>query len=124
MSQDYYRTEFISNLDYEYGVNDSWGYESEDGREFAIVGTDEGTSIVEVVADSLIEVTFIEGGHSTWRDIKTWGEYIYVGTENSNGGIQIISMEDPDMPELVNTYTGIGSSHNLMIDILPLDRPF
>ena len=116
MSQDYYRTEFISNLDYEYGVNDSWGYESEDGREFAIVGTDEGTSIVEVVADSLIEVAFIEGGHSTWRDIKTWGEYIYVGTENSNGGIQIISMEDPDMPELVNTYTGIGSSHNLMID--------
>lgn len=115
-SQEAFNTELISQFDYEYGVNDSWGYESPDGREFAIVGTDEGTSIVEVLSDSLIEVGFIEGGHSTWRDIKTWGEYIYIGTENNSGGIQIVSMQNPDQPELVNTFTRVGNSHNIMID--------
>ena len=51
-TQDYYRTELISQLDYDYGVNDIWGYETPSGREFAIVGTDEGTSIVEIVVDT------------------------------------------------------------------------
>ena len=62
-----------------------------------------------------MEVAYIPGDVSTWRDIKSWNNYIYVGTENINGGIQIISMVNPNNPELVNTIEEIGSSHNIMI---------
>ena len=110
-----YNTELIAHIPYEEGVNDCWGYTTPDGREFAIVGTNSGTSIVEVVADSIIETGFITGGESIWRDMKSWGNYIYSGTENNSGGIQVISMEDPDNPELVYTWDGALSSHNIMI---------
>ena len=43
---------FVSNIDYQAlhdaNLNDIWGYEDEDGNEYAIVGTTKGTSIVDV----------------------------------------------------------------------------
>jgi choice-of-anchor B domain-containing protein len=103
-------------LPYEVNVNDIWGYSTPYGDEYAIVGLQNGTSIVKVSDDEIFEVGFIHGETSTWRDIKTWDKFIYVGTENGSGGIQVISMEDPNNPQLVNVWTGIGSSHNIMID--------
>ena len=108
-------TELIAQFPYDEGINDCWGYTNSEGREFAVVGTNSGTSIVEITADSLFESAFIPGGESIWRDIKSWGDYIYIGTENNSGGIQVVSMEDPDIPELVYTWEGMGSSHNIMV---------
>ncbi len=115
-NQNSFNVDLLFNYDFDDGVNDIWGYMTNDNREFAIVGTDSGTSIIEVLDNTLIEKGFIPGGSSTWRDIKTQGEYIYIGTENNNGGVQIVSMQDPDNPTLVNTFTRVGNSHNLMID--------
>ncbi len=115
-NQNSLNVDLLFNYDYDFGVNDIWGYETNDNREFAIVGTESGTSIIEILDNTTIERGFIEGGPSTWRDIKSYGEYIYIGTENSNGGVQIVSMQDPDNPVLVNTFTRVGNSHNLMID--------
>ena len=111
-----YNTELIHNLQYDVNVNDIWGYSTSLGDEYAIVGLQNGTSIVYVSSNDIYEVAFIPGESSTWRDIKVWGNYIYIGTENADGGIQIISMENPQNPELINVWDGVGSSHNIMIN--------
>ena len=92
-NQNSLNVDLLFNYDYDFGVNDIWGYETNDNREFAIVGTESGTSIIEILDNTTIERGFIEGGPSTWRDIKSYGEYIYIGTENSNGGVQIVSIQ-------------------------------
>jgi len=111
-----FNTQLIYNFPYEVNVNDIWGYSTPYGDEYAIVGLQNGTSIVKVSDDEILEVGFIPGETSTWRDIKSWDQFIYIGTENGSGGIQVVSMETPDNPQLVNVWTGIGSSHNIMVD--------
>tara|TARA_B100000315_G_scaffold260807_1_gene325617 strand:+ start:6549 stop:9656 length:3108 start_codon:yes stop_codon:yes gene_type:complete len=111
-----WNTTLIANLDYSQSLNDIWGYHASNGKEYALVGLTNGTSIVDVTTDPYnpTEVAFIPGGYSTWRDIKTWDRYMYVGTEASDG-IQVVNIEDPENAELVYTWTQISSSHNIHI---------
>ena len=67
-NQNSLNVDLLFNYDYEYGVNDIWGYQTYDNREFAIVGTESGTSIIEILDNTVIERGFIEGGPSTWKD--------------------------------------------------------
>ena len=54
------------------GLNDIWGYTDELGNEYALVGAKDGVSIVDVtVPTSPVEVKWIPGMNSIWRDIKT-----------------------------------------------------
>ncbi len=101
------------------GYNDVWGYTDSTGREYAIIGTNAGTGIVEITDSTDVHlVTFINGPSSGWRDIKTWQHYAYVTTEASGGGIQIIDLSGlPDSATLVRTYNEtVGDAHNLYID--------
>lgn len=76
----------VGSLSYGVELNDIWGYAAPDGTEYALVGAFNGTSIVSLADPANpIEVDFIPGPGSTWRDIKTWGEYAYVTNETSNG---------------------------------------
>ena len=63
--------------------NDIWGFHSEDGTEYALVGGFDGTYIVDISSDQIEPVlaSFIPGSYSSHRDIKTYGNYMYVGTE-------------------------------------------
>jgi len=62
-----------------YGVNDIWGYVDQEGNEYALVGLENGTSFVDVTNPANpIEKAYIPGPMSTWRDLKTWGEYAYI----------------------------------------------
>ena len=60
--------------------NDVWGYTDPNGHEFALVGHRSGTYIYDVSSNphNPIEVGFIPGATSTWRDIKTHSYYCYV----------------------------------------------
>ena len=101
------------------GYNDCWGYTAPDGREYALLGTDDGTSIIDITAAEqgiATEIAFIPGASSGWRDIKTYRHYAYVVNENS-GGIHIIDLSAlPDTAALVATYTPLSASHNIFID--------
>ena len=117
----------VSNLDYEPILNDIWGWEDPDtGIEYALVGTREGVSIVSLAdPENPDEVVWIPGEYSVWRDIKTWGNYAYVVTDQSGTteGLTIIDLSNlpasapvthwnPDLPNL-----GIlNKCHNLYID--------
>lgn len=100
------------------GYNDVWGYTSEDGREYALLGVRNGTSIIDITEPSnLREVAFIESPYSIWKDIKTYQHYAYVVNETS-GGMQILDLSElPERVTLVGNYTGFSNSHNIYIDL-------
>lgn len=84
-------------LEYDTDLNDIWGYEAPDGKEYAIVGLRNGVSIVDVSnPDDVNQVAFVPGESSTWRDIKTYGEYAYVVTDQNgtNEGLTVINLQN------------------------------
>lgn len=102
------------------GYSACWGYVAPDGREFAIVGTFQGTAIYEVTDPANTAfVEFIPGPPSEWREMKAYRQWVYVVTEglSAGRGLQIIRMSDPLHPTLVATYTtGFVSSHTVSVD--------
>lgn len=110
---------FIANVDNYHadGYNDCWGYTAPDGREYALLGVQSGTSIIDITDTSNIsEIAFIGSANSIWKDIKTYQHYAYVVTENG-GGMQIIDLSNlPASANIAATYTGFQTSHNLWID--------
>ena len=93
--------------------NDIWGYISADSIEYALIGAWNGTYIIDISNENPIEVGFIEGAWSGWRDIKTYNNYMYIGTEGAQG-IQVVDINNPNNPVLMNEWDLINSSHNIM----------
>ena len=111
--------------------NEVWGYTNEAGNEYALIGTWDGTHIIDLSTypNAPQEISFIPGSFSSHRDIKTFGHYMYIGTEANLGdpdllpnwvvdpeGVQVVNIADPANPVLVNEWDQIYQSHNLMID--------
>jgi choice-of-anchor B domain-containing protein len=115
--------DLISNLDEHHssGYNDIWGYVDPLGTEYALLGVRSGTSIINLSDPANpVEVAFISGPQSIWRDIKVHGHYAYTVTEEtgSGQGLQIIDLSDlPNSATLVNTIdTWFTRAHNIFID--------
>ncbi|MEL6673156.1 MAG: choice-of-anchor B family protein [Bacteroidota bacterium] len=108
----------VGSLSYSRELNDIWGYVSPQGIEYALVGLEHGLSIVSLANPTLpVEVQFVPGATSVWRDIKTFGSYAYVSNESS-GGVLIVDLST--LPGAV-TYKdtvmqGITRAHNLYMD--------
>jgi choice-of-anchor B domain-containing protein len=104
-------------------LNDVWGYVDELGNEYAIVGTTKGTSIVDVTDPSNpIEVFWLAGSTSIWRDPSVHGDFAYVTTE-AEDGLTIIDLSPLPSSTVLPTalYTGsIGtqwqSAHTCFVD--------
>ncbi|MGH2570128.1 MAG: hypothetical protein ACRDGR_02805, partial [bacterium] len=63
-----------SNLDQYSGYNDCWGYTAPNGDEYALLGTNTGLSVVNIVdPENPYETGFFAGSGSLWREIKTFG---------------------------------------------------
>ena len=104
-------------------ASDIWGYVDQSGNEYAIVGLNDGTSVVDISDPANpVEVFYEPGMNSIWRDIKTWGDYAYVTTEAANGLLIIDLSTLPGNTNLTTSYytgpTGNEweSAHNLYID--------
>lgn len=120
----------LDQVDYGPGVNDVWGWvHPVDSSEYALVGLNTGLSIVDVTDPTdATEIKFIPGPSSTWRDIKTWGNFAYITNENSNdpeSGILVVDLtnapniSDDDWFIWAPDFPGEGqllSSHNIYID--------
>ncbi len=107
--------------------NDVWGYVAPDSTEYAIIGSTMGTLIYSLEdPTSPIERAFIAGSNSTWRDMKQWGEYVYVTTDSGNDGLLVIDMtQAPETIEFVfrqpilpgnNGDITLERCHNIYID--------
>lgn len=104
-------------------ANDIWGYVDASGNEYAIIGLNDGTSIVNITDPANpFEVFYEPGMNSIWRDIKTWNHHAYVTTEAQNGLLIIDLSTLPGNANLATNYyhgpTGNQwhSAHNLYID--------
>ena len=112
--------------------SDIWGWvDPLTGSEYALVGLNDGFSCVNVSNPSNpIEEFYIPDVNSTWRDIKTWGNYAYITTDDSPAGppagLLIVDLTDmsgntysfqtsfnnPTNTDLVE----FNAAHNLYID--------
>ena len=120
----------VGTLSYTQTLNDIWGWTDSLGNEYALVGTTTGFSIVDIsTPSSPTEVFFISGPISTWRDIKTWGNYAYVTHDGywagQSQGLLIVDLSDIDTATNISydsyfyeTPDGdeLETVHNLYID--------
>ena len=103
-------------------ANDIWGfYDLNDGREYALIGLENGVGIVEVTdPESPRIVTVISGQSTIWRDLKhyqrfntdsgRWDNYAYVTADDASVGTMII-----DLRGLPNTATLLAIHKDLDI---------
>jgi choice-of-anchor B domain-containing protein len=103
--------------------SDIWGYVDETGIEYAIVGNQNGTSIVSLADPSNpVEVLYSPGAVTIWRDMKVWGDYAYITNEGGNGLkiIDLTNLPGPLNAGDVSQYTGstypFTTAHNIYID--------
>ncbi len=67
-------------------LSNLWGYVAPNGTEYAIVGTEMGVSIVSLAAPSNpVEVQFLPGIQTIWREVKVYQDYAYIGNEGGDG---------------------------------------
>ena len=109
-------------------ANDVWGWtDPASGREFALVGRNDGTAFVEIT-DPLDPVYLgILPTHTTassWRDIKVYADHAFVVSEASEHGMQVFDLtrllaSPPSPPQTFTEdaqYNGFGNAHNLVIN--------
>ena len=117
----------LSHINYQQlhdaNLNDVWGYVDEMGNEYALVGTSKGTSIVNVTdPTNPVEVFWLPGSTSIWRDPSSNGDYAYVTTEAEDGLLIIDLSPLPQATNLTTTlYTGPAnnpwqSAHTCFVD--------
>ena len=110
-------------------TNDVWGWvDPQTGKEYAIVGRNDGTSFVDISNPSspryLGDLPMTEGSiPNVWRDIKVYENHAYVVADGAGQhGMQVF-----DLTRLRNVttpvtfdadahYDGIASAHNVVID--------
>ncbi len=122
----------LGRLGYTLTINDVWGWvDTVNNKEYALVGVQNGLSVVDVTNPSNpIQTNFFAGASSTWRDMKTYGNYAYTVHDNYNGtsnGIFIVDMttitntfpvtytRKPSITVAGNSFT-LDRAHNLYID--------
>jgi choice-of-anchor B domain-containing protein len=115
------RIQLLGNLNIPHGVSGNvnhfsscWGWVSPDGREYALLGTCNGTSIIDLNSDSLREIQFIPGVFASYclREMKTYKQYAYIVTEGG-GGTQIVDLSGlPDTAILVKNFIYRDSSNS------------
>jgi choice-of-anchor B domain-containing protein len=95
-----YNLNQLSQRTYTQELSSIWGWTSPQGVEYAIVGTTTGTSIVSLANPAApVQVQFIPGQNTIWREMKTYGNYCYLGCDNCSEGLLIM-----DMSTLTSTF--------------------
>lgn len=121
--------EMLGNNDDTWG-NSVWGWvDPQTGREYALMGRTDGTSFFDITTPTTpVQLGFLptaSGVVTSWRDMRTHGNYAYIVQDAANHGMQVF-----DMTRLRNVdlsggpvtftqdalYTGFANAHNLQIN--------
>ena len=113
--------QFLSNLNQypSVGYADIWGYTDPSGNEYALLGVRSGTSIISLAdPTNPVQVAFIPGTNSIWRELRVHGQYAYVVADATSDGLQIIDLTNlPNSATLANQITTwFSRAHNIHID--------
>ena len=101
----------------------SWGYVNSQGKELAIVGGGAGTYIIDISdINNILQLGFIQGPQSIWREITVLNKYAYVVSEGTgvNEGLQIIDLEGLELEAISKEYftTAHMVQKNMLFDSL------
>jgi choice-of-anchor B domain-containing protein len=111
----------------------SWGWTSEDGREFVALGQYDGTAFAEITSEGKLSylgrLPPYDGVGSNWREIRILRDYAVIGSEAVRHGVVIFDMKkllDLDPANPVNftqdDITGhwdelpVGRTHNIVVN--------
>jgi len=109
--------------------NDCWGWtDPSTSKEYALVGLDTGTAFVDIsdpVNPVIVGTLRSNTVNSSWRDIKTYGNYAFIVSEAGGHGMQVFDLTKlrnftTGNPPIVFAsdaiYTGFGNAHNIVIN--------
>lgn len=111
----------------------SWGWTSPEGREFVAIGQADGTAFAEISKEGkLVYLGRLpqQSVFSIWREIRSYKNYMVIGSEAVGHGIQIFDMNklltiDPATPvnfsttaDLTGLFTDlpVGRTHNVVVN--------
>lgn len=111
-------------------LNDMWGWTDPlTGREYAIIGRNEGTSFVDVtnpynpvyIGNLQMPETAVQ---SVWRDMKVYKDHVFIVADNARDhGMQVLDLTllreyegEPIEFEETAHYRNIRSAHNVVIN--------
>lgn len=122
----------LGQLSYNPKINDVWGWaDTANNKEYALVGVQNGLSVVDVTnASNPQQIQFFQGASSIWRDMKTWSHYAYTVHDNFSGnssGIFILDLSTitNQFPSKTNFFPQVSingtnetysRAHNIYID--------
>ena len=105
----------LSQLENAGFARDCWGYTSPSGREYAIIGLEQGPGFVEITDPFNPVIVDIISTANIALDIKVYQNYVY--TTSGGGLLNVIDVSDIDNGNitLVASFPK-GGTHNVVID--------
>lgn len=111
----------------------SWGWTSEDGREFVAIGQFDGTAFAEISSEGKLvylgRLPQYDAIGSRWREIRVVRDLVVIGSEAIKSGVQFFDMKklldlDPEHPTnfTQDDLTGhwdelpVGRTHNIVVN--------
>ena len=115
----------LEEMDAEAG-NDCWGWtDSTTGREYAIMGVNNGTAFIDI-SDSTSPVYLgklpTSTDDSSWRDMKVYNDHVYIVSEADGHGLQVFNLanlrgvESEQIFSADYTDKSFGQAHNIAIN--------
>jgi choice-of-anchor B domain-containing protein len=108
-------------------TNEVWGWtDSLDGKEYVLLGVSNGVSFFDI-ADPANPIYLgylpTHTVNSLWRTVRTYQNYMFVGSEAGSHGLQVFDLTRLRNPETIPAtfaedahYAGFGKCHTLVID--------
>ncbi len=95
-------------------AEDCWGYISQSGREYAIIGLSTGTGFVEITDPANPIIVDIVLTPNRGRDMKVYRHYVYSSSDSGPSHVIDVADIDDGIVTLVNSQD--GGTHNIFIN--------
>ncbi len=102
----------LENADF---AEDCWGYTSPSGREYAIIGLEQGPGFVEITDPFNPVIVDIINTSTQAKDMKVFGHYVYSSYDGGPLNVIDVSQIDDGIITLVDSFPE-GATHNLAVD--------
>ena len=106
--------------------NDSWGWtDSLDGKEYALMGLDDGTAFVDISdpeSPKYLGKLPSSTANSSWRDIKVYKNYAFIVSEAAGHGLQVFDLSKLRSVKTEQIFASdvnlndFGNAHNIAIN--------
>lgn len=121
--------DLISNIDLEIFnanvVNDTWGWTAPSGKEYVLMGLNNGTAFIDISIPS--EPVYLgklptETEASNWRDIKVYNNFAFIVSEAEGHGMQVFDLMRLESVTSQQDFTAdavyseFGNAHNIVIN--------